>query len=269
MSELIADLFVSLDSCASAVDVGPYFGYAGPELDEWIQTELDRPQLIVLGRLTYEALASLSNGSDQGSRRLTESPKVVVSSTLSDRSSGRIPASSPATRSRRCLPLSATARCRCEPWAASRWCESGERRACGPIAPDGFPVDLRERRARAYLPGRRAAAMGTRPYAGPRRASRVARIPDDRLIWPADTHPTPAASDWRASPRIRRQRSPDRADQDGCAYIPKRYMPWRQSRCSSAPRLHPPSRKSGTPGAPDVSVGFSARLKWLGSSHRR
>lgn len=84
MSELIADLFVSLDSCASAVDVGPYFGYAGPELDEWIQTELDRPQLIVLGRLTYEALASLSNGSDQGSRRLTESPKVVVSSTLSE-----------------------------------------------------------------------------------------------------------------------------------------------------------------------------------------
>ena len=84
MGELIADLFVSLDSCASAVDVGPYSGYAGPELDQWIRTELDRQQLIVLGRVTYEALASLSNGSDQGSRRLTESPKVVVSSTLSE-----------------------------------------------------------------------------------------------------------------------------------------------------------------------------------------
>jgi dihydrofolate reductase len=85
VSELIADLFVSLDSCASAVDVGPYFGYGGPELDQWIGAELDKPQVIVLGRVTYEALARLSfNGSDQGSRRLTKSPKVVVSSTLSE-----------------------------------------------------------------------------------------------------------------------------------------------------------------------------------------
>src|ERR1039457_4785838 len=85
MSELIADLFVSLDACASAVDVGPYFGYGGPELDQWIQAELDKPQVIVFGRVTYEALASFSsNGSDQGSRQLTRSPKVVVSSTLSE-----------------------------------------------------------------------------------------------------------------------------------------------------------------------------------------
>jgi dihydrofolate reductase len=85
MSELIADLFVSLDGCASAVDGGPYFGYGGPELDQWIQAELDKPQVIVLGRVTYEALASFSsNGSDQGSRQLTRSPKVVVSSTLSE-----------------------------------------------------------------------------------------------------------------------------------------------------------------------------------------
>ena len=85
MSELTADLFVSLDGLASAVDVGPYFGYGGPELDTWIHSELDKPQLIVFGRVTYEALAAISsNGSDRGSRRLTESPKVVVSSTLSE-----------------------------------------------------------------------------------------------------------------------------------------------------------------------------------------
>lgn len=84
MRDLIADLFVSLDACAQAAGVGPYFGYGGPELDAWIQTELDKPQVIVLGRVTYEMLASFSNGSDQGSRRLTESPKVVVSSTLSE-----------------------------------------------------------------------------------------------------------------------------------------------------------------------------------------
>jgi dihydrofolate reductase len=84
MSQLTADLFVSLDGFASANDVGPYFGYGGPELDEWIRGELDKPQLIVLGRATYQALAGISsNGPDPGSA-LTESPKAVVSSTLSE-----------------------------------------------------------------------------------------------------------------------------------------------------------------------------------------
>lgn len=85
MSELIADLFVSLDACASAAGVGPFFGYGGPELDQWIQAELDKPQVIVLGRVTYEALASFSaSESDQEPGKLTRSPKVVVSSTLSE-----------------------------------------------------------------------------------------------------------------------------------------------------------------------------------------
>ncbi len=79
MTELTADLFVSLDGYASG-DFGPYFGYGGPELDGWIQTELDKPQVVVMGRVTYEALATFaSNGPD----RLTALPKVVVSSTLS------------------------------------------------------------------------------------------------------------------------------------------------------------------------------------------
>jgi dihydrofolate reductase len=36
-----------------------YFGYLGPELDEWITTELAAPQLVVMGRRTYEALGGL------------------------------------------------------------------------------------------------------------------------------------------------------------------------------------------------------------------
>lgn len=31
MAELTADLFVTLDGFASGIDVGPYFGYSGPE----------------------------------------------------------------------------------------------------------------------------------------------------------------------------------------------------------------------------------------------
>ncbi|HEY4826272.1 MAG TPA: dihydrofolate reductase family protein [Solirubrobacteraceae bacterium] len=85
MSELTADLFVSLDGFAGGVDVGPYFGYGGPELDEWIQTEIDKPQVVVFGRVTYEVLAPMATrGSDPASQRLTAVPKLVVSSTLSE-----------------------------------------------------------------------------------------------------------------------------------------------------------------------------------------
>jgi dihydrofolate reductase len=85
MSELIADLFVSLDGFAGAANVGPYFGYGGPELEDWVRAELDKQQVVVLGRVTYEALAPLSaNASGPTAQRLTALPKVVVSSTLTE-----------------------------------------------------------------------------------------------------------------------------------------------------------------------------------------
>jgi dihydrofolate reductase len=86
VSELIADLFISLDGFAAGEDVGPFFGYGGPELDEWIHEHLDEPQEIVFGRRTFEVLASISASSsdDPGSRRMTEMPKLVVSNTLSE-----------------------------------------------------------------------------------------------------------------------------------------------------------------------------------------
>lgn len=84
MTELIADLFVSLDGFAGGA-FGPYFGYGGPELDAWIRTEGDAPQTVLMGRVTYAALAAISSAaSDPVSRRLTALPKVVVSSTLSE-----------------------------------------------------------------------------------------------------------------------------------------------------------------------------------------
>ena len=83
MGELVADLFISLDGFAGGEDVGPFFGYGGPELDRWIGEHMAEPQEVVLGRRTYEALASISAGAtDQASRRLTEVPKLVVSRTL-------------------------------------------------------------------------------------------------------------------------------------------------------------------------------------------
>jgi dihydrofolate reductase len=85
MAELIADLFISLDGFAAAVDAGPYFGYFGPELESWVHDALDQPQLIVMGRVTYEALSTISSSAtDEGSTRMNALPKVVVSNTLQD-----------------------------------------------------------------------------------------------------------------------------------------------------------------------------------------
>jgi dihydrofolate reductase len=85
MSELTADLFVSLDGFAAGAGQGPFFGYDGPELDRWIGEHLDQPQVIVMGRVTFEALAGLSaTATDPGSVRMAELPKVVVSGTLTE-----------------------------------------------------------------------------------------------------------------------------------------------------------------------------------------
>jgi dihydrofolate reductase len=85
MRELTADLFVTLDGFASGVDAGPYFGYFGPELDRWVQTALDQPQLIIMGRVTYQALSKISaSGTDDVSAKLNDLPKLVFSNTLQE-----------------------------------------------------------------------------------------------------------------------------------------------------------------------------------------
>jgi hypothetical protein len=85
MAELTADLFVTLDGFASGIDVGPYYGYAGPELDSWVRDQLDQPQLIVMGRVTYQAMAELaSSATDEVSTRMNELPKVAFSNTLQE-----------------------------------------------------------------------------------------------------------------------------------------------------------------------------------------
>jgi hypothetical protein len=70
---LTVDLFLSVDGWARGTASPGYFGYFGPELDKWITTELARPQLIILGRRTYEALAGLpEEARDDSAHRMTE-----------------------------------------------------------------------------------------------------------------------------------------------------------------------------------------------------
>jgi dihydrofolate reductase len=85
MAELTADLFLSLDGFAAGVDVGAFFGYGGPELDGWVRDAQARPQLVVMGRVTYEAMAQISSSAtDEVSTRMNETPKAVFSNTLSE-----------------------------------------------------------------------------------------------------------------------------------------------------------------------------------------
>jgi dihydrofolate reductase len=82
-SSLIVDIFVSVDGWAGSDGLPGYFGYLGPELQEWIMAELAAPQVVVMGRRTYQALAGLpeeAHGKSWG--RTAELDKVVFSRTL-------------------------------------------------------------------------------------------------------------------------------------------------------------------------------------------
>jgi dihydrofolate reductase len=83
MRELTADLFISLDGFASGVREPAFFGYFGPDLGKWVNDHLREPQVLIMGRVTYEALSQFSaSGTDEASVRMSEFPKVVFSSTL-------------------------------------------------------------------------------------------------------------------------------------------------------------------------------------------
>jgi dihydrofolate reductase len=85
MRELTADLFVSLDGFAAGVDEGPYFGYSGPELASWVRNALDQPQVILMGRHTYEALMGITaSAADDASARMHDLPKLVCSRMLAE-----------------------------------------------------------------------------------------------------------------------------------------------------------------------------------------
>jgi dihydrofolate reductase len=82
-SKLTVDIFLSVDGWAGSNGLPGYFGYFGPELAEWISSELEEPQLAVMGRRTYEMLADLpSEARDESWQRMTELDKVVFSRTL-------------------------------------------------------------------------------------------------------------------------------------------------------------------------------------------
>ena len=83
MRELTADLFISLDGFASGAREAAFFGYFGEELGKWISDHPCQRQLLIMGRVTYEALAKFSPpGVDPAIVRKNELPKLVFATTL-------------------------------------------------------------------------------------------------------------------------------------------------------------------------------------------
>jgi dihydrofolate reductase len=82
---LTVDLFITVDGFASGEHTQVFLGYSGPDLHRWVTDTLQQPQVIVMGRGTYQELAAISATSDdQIATRMTRLPKVVISSTLTE-----------------------------------------------------------------------------------------------------------------------------------------------------------------------------------------
>jgi dihydrofolate reductase len=85
MRELTVDLFITLDGFARGEESPAYFGYLGPDLQRWIDDELARRQVVLMGRVTYETMAAISQAGDyDDANRMTDLPKVVFSRTLQE-----------------------------------------------------------------------------------------------------------------------------------------------------------------------------------------
>ena len=80
MRQLIADLFITVDGRASGRDAPAFFGYAGPDLNAWIDEQVARPQVIVMGANTYRVLAAAE--ADANGSAMTDLPKLVFSRSL-------------------------------------------------------------------------------------------------------------------------------------------------------------------------------------------
>jgi dihydrofolate reductase len=83
MRDLTADLFISLDGFAAGTNEKAYFGYDGPDLAHWVETEVNKPQVILMGRNTYMILSKFADAApDPHNVRMNDLPKLVFSNTL-------------------------------------------------------------------------------------------------------------------------------------------------------------------------------------------
>lgn len=82
-SILAIDLVISVDGWAGSAGLPGYFGYLGPELEDWIAGELAAPHVAIMGQRTYELLAGLpEEARDEYWYRMSRQETVAFSRTL-------------------------------------------------------------------------------------------------------------------------------------------------------------------------------------------
>jgi dihydrofolate reductase len=89
MRELTVNMMISLDGFAGGSDdddVQAEFGAGfGPELAAYMRRVLDEPQVMLMGRVTYEEMAGYwSRSSGEQAEAMNRLPKLVVSTTLTE-----------------------------------------------------------------------------------------------------------------------------------------------------------------------------------------
>lgn len=83
MTELVCELIVTLDSFARGQRSPGYYGYFGPDFDQWIKTNSAVPHRMLIGRKTYEMMAEVTaEAGDEGTEKMIKTPGWLFSHTL-------------------------------------------------------------------------------------------------------------------------------------------------------------------------------------------
>lgn len=80
MALLMVDFIISLDGYAAADGWPGFWGLEGPEYLAWLDQESQRDQTALMGANTYRLMSGFAT--DPESEQLTNTPKIVFSSTL-------------------------------------------------------------------------------------------------------------------------------------------------------------------------------------------
>jgi dihydrofolate reductase len=84
MAELLVDFITSLDGYASAEGWPGYWGLEGPEYLGWLAESPEGDYPILMGAATYRLMSGFAAAMGDALKQLTDSPKIVFSSTLED-----------------------------------------------------------------------------------------------------------------------------------------------------------------------------------------
>jgi dihydrofolate reductase len=83
MSELVCELIISLDGFAGSQRSPGYFGYFGPDFDNWIKTNMALPHRMLIGRKTYEIMNGIpAEARDEGTQTMMKTQGWLFSKTL-------------------------------------------------------------------------------------------------------------------------------------------------------------------------------------------